>query len=148
MIHVDETEQFQVNANCYEIDKMKNISWFSLPPTTSWYYRNKNINYIATPPFLSSCIEGPRLKNIDIIYPTNRSKIKIPKELSGDLGRLIIQAAHRLKNVRIFWHLDEDYLGETTSFHQMSIQPSVGKHHLVLLDVKGNEESIWFEIRE
>jgi penicillin-binding protein 1C len=148
MIHLDETEQFQVNADCYDIGRIKNRSWFTLPPTTSWYYQKKNSHYKILPPFHESCSKESKLKSIDIIYPINRSKIKIPKELSGDLGRLIIQAAHRSQNTTIFWHLNEKYLGETNSYHQMSIQPTEGKHHLVLLDENGNEESIWFEVRD
>ena len=47
---------------------------------------------------------------------------------------------------KIYWHLDDAYLGETTRIHQMELIPEEGKHVLTLMDELGNEKSRTFEV--
>ena len=65
------------------------------------------------------------------------SRIFIPREIDGTKGKTIIEAAHRNPLVKVFWHLDEKYIGETTEIHQMALNPAPGKHVLRLVDEQG-----------
>ena len=47
------------------------------------------------------------------------------------------EAAHRDPAARVFWHLDDEYLGETRDIHQMALAPRPGPHVLVLVDERG-----------
>jgi penicillin-binding protein 1C len=51
---------------------------------------------------------------------------------------VIFNAAHRQSGVKIFWHLDDQYVGETKDFHQIALNPPPGNHQLTLVDGNGN----------
>ncbi|MCK5469182.1 MAG: hypothetical protein KAI99_11745, partial [Cyclobacteriaceae bacterium] len=54
-------------------------------------------------------------------------------------------AAHRNPETKVFWFLDDQYVGETRQIHQMGLFPSTGRHQLSLVDDKGRELSVVFE---
>ena len=49
---------------------------------------------------------------------------------------------------KIFWHLDDEYIGTTINFHQMAFSPAPGKHLLTIVDENGESISREFEILE
>jgi len=49
-----------------------------------------------------------------------------------------LTATHKDSNAKIYWHIDETYVGTTVNFHQLAISPSAGKHTLTVVDNKGN----------
>lgn len=57
---------------------------------------------------------------------------------SAKQGKLVVKVAHRNPSAVIYWHLNENYLGESMGTHSKSIQPPVGKHTLSLVDDEGN----------
>eukprot|EP01037_Dinobryon_pediforme_P000908 gene907-915_t len=83
---------------------------------------------------------------MEVIYPKDGARIYIPLEMDGTRGKMIINAAHRQAGVKIFWHLDDQYVGETKDFHQLAVNPSPGKHLLTLVDGNGNTLHIGFEV--
>ncbi|MBL7932055.1 MAG: hypothetical protein JNL60_09135, partial [Bacteroidia bacterium] len=40
-------------------------------------------------------------------------------------------------NATLFWHLDGEYIGTTTDFHQLSLLPKGGEHLLEITDNSG-----------
>ena len=76
-------------------------------------------------------------KSMDIIYPKEMSKIYVPIDLDGKLGKTVFKVAHRSANATIYWHLDDEYLGATIGIHQMSLSPEPGTHVLTLVDQTG-----------
>jgi penicillin-binding protein 1C len=69
----------------------------------------------------------------------------VPIEIDGKVGKTVFEATHRNVNTRIFWHLDDTFIGETKEIHQMALNPSVGKHKLMLVDENGISVSLKFE---
>ena len=62
-----------------------------------------------------------------MIYPRENNQIFVPVQLDGSPGQVILEAAHSSPAAVIFWHLDEQYLGQTSGPHQMPVNPSAGK---------------------
>ena len=81
-----------------------------------------------------------------MIYPSNSSKIFIPRELNGKMGETIFEAAHSNIQQIIYWHLDGQYLGSTIRNHQMAIIADQGTHQLELVDGQGLELKTTFEV--
>ncbi|MBU1082363.1 MAG: hypothetical protein KKB59_17895, partial [Spirochaetes bacterium] len=54
--------------------------------------------------------------------------------------------AHRDPRARLFWHLDGDYLAETTGDHRVQARPAPGVHELVVVDQDGSGASRRFEV--
>ncbi|HBF88762.1 MAG TPA: penicillin-binding protein 1C [Bacteroidales bacterium] len=151
LIHLDIAEQFQVHDKCENTFNMKHVSWFVLPPAMEWYFKSKNPFYKQLPPFREDClnaIENMGNNIMEVIYPKNFAKIYIPIELDGKKGRFVIELAHRLPHTKIFWHLDNEFIGFTIDFHQMPIITSEGYHAIKIVDEFGNELTQQFEIIE
>jgi len=136
LVHLDASETYQVSNQCYSISQMKHKSWFVLPPTMEYYYKTKNAEYRVLPPFMAGC-QNENTAVMEMIYPKPNASIYIPLEIDGNRGKVIFNAAHRDNNAIIHWHIDEDYVGTTRSYHQIALSPKPGKHILTLTDQNG-----------
>ncbi len=145
MIHLDASGMYRVNSNCEDVNKMQHVSWFVLPPAMEWYYKSKNPSYRELPPYRSDCETG-NISAMEIIYPKQFSKIYVPVELDGSMGKTIFEVAHRKANTTIYWHLDGKYIGSTQNVHQMGLAPDEGIHILTLVDADGESIVQQFEI--
>jgi penicillin-binding protein 1C len=146
LVHLSADAKWQVNGNCEPPDNILNKSWFVLPPSMEYYYKARNYQYHVLPPFRPDCTQAENGNAMEVIYPKNGAKIYVPLEADGTRGRMICNAAHRQPGMKIFWHLDDQYVGETKDFHQMALNPPPGKHILTLVDGNGNTISIGFEV--
>ncbi|HXC06088.1 MAG TPA: penicillin-binding transpeptidase domain-containing protein, partial [Bacteroidia bacterium] len=137
LIHLDESGKFRVNSDCEALNRIRNVPWFILPPAMEVYYKRKHASYQSIPPLKPGCKGSAGLHSLELVYPKSGSRIYVPVELNGQLGRTVFEAAHRKPGTTIYWHLDENYLGMTTGFHQMAVAPSEGHHTITLVDEQG-----------
>jgi penicillin-binding protein 1C len=72
--------------------------------------------------------------------------VYIPVDLDGKRSRVILKAIHRDANAKLYWHLDEQYLGETKVFHDQAVSLEPGRHKLMLLDQDGHQLVRWFKV--
>jgi len=147
IIHLDATGNYRVTENCVSPSNMKHVSWFVLPPTVEYYYKQRHVNYKVLPPFMPGCV-NENMRPLDIIYPDENARIYVPLEISGNRGKTIFTATHRNSKAKLFWHLDDTYIGTTTQFHQMAIDPSPGLHTLTIIDEDGETVTRHFEIMQ
>lgn len=146
LVHLSADGKWQVTANCELPANMLNKPWFVLPPSMEYYYKTKNYQYHVLPPFKPGCEQADYGNPMELIYPKDNAKVYVPLEADGKRGRIIFNAAHRQPGIKIFWHLDDQYAGETTVFHQVALNPSPGKHKLTLVDSEGNTLQVNFEV--
>lgn len=137
LIHLNPQGTFQVTDACISPTQMRHEKWFVLPATMEYYYKVKHADYRPLPPFMQGCNESGEGGIMEMIYPKNNALVYIPLELDGTRGKVILEATHRRANATVYWHLDEEYIGSTQTFHQMAINPPVGKHTLTLVDDNG-----------
>lgn len=136
-IHLSRDLKYRVHSECESVDNMQTSSWFVLPPVMEYYFKSKNLSYRALPPFRKDCINPSSLSTMDLIYPKVNARIFIPRQLDGQPGSALFEAAHRYHQATIYWHLDGEYLGSTKGVHRMAINPKSGKHMLTLVDEQG-----------
>ncbi len=86
--------------------------------------------------------ENPDLPEMEFIYPENGSRITLPRQLDGTAGEMVLNLAHHNRDATVYWHIDQDYMGETRFVHQMRIHPSSGDHIITVVDNFGNTLSI------
>lgn len=137
-IHLDTTGQYRVNSSCQSVDRMITQTWFVLPPVMEWYYKGLHLDYRPLPPFRADCT-GAGGVYMDFIYPKEDGKVYLTKNFEGKRQPVIIKAAHSQPNAKLFWYLDNKFLGETQQFHEMAIAANTGKYYLSVTDEKGNE---------
>ncbi len=137
-IHLDKTEQFQVNSSCESIDNIVAKNWFVLPPVMAWYYKSQHIEYLPLPPFKESC-EGTQTPTMDFIYPKANSKIYLTKDFNSNVQPVILKVAYSERDKELFWYVDDVYKATTKTFHELPITPTTGIHFITVVDASGNE---------
>jgi penicillin-binding protein 1C len=144
-INLDRTGTFRVNESCESPSDMQHQSYFILPPTIEYYYRQKHPEYKPLPDYKQGCALDAA-KVLDIVYPDEGAKIYVPKEVSGEKGRTVFTATHSNSQAKLFWHLDNDFISTTQHFHQVGLNPPAGKHVLTVMDEQGNTVTRNFEV--
>jgi penicillin-binding protein 1C len=145
LVFLDVTEHFRVNSSCENIENMVIKSWVFLPLVMESYYKNSYINYYSLPPFLADCAPTQQ-KNMDFIYPKSNSKIYLTKNFTGKMQSVILKVAHSNARAKLFWYVDNQFVGQTETFHEMAILAKTGKHYITVTDDLGNEISRNIEI--
>src|SRR5262249_6352475 len=112
-----------------------------------FYFRRAHAGYRELPAWRPDCNgardgRGP----MEFLYPNADGKIYIPVELDGHKGRTIFEAVHRVRNARLYWHLDRSYIGHTETFHQIALDLPPGPHVVTVVDDAGNRLSRSFEV--
>lgn len=138
IVHLTNDMKYRLNSECATTSEMLHIPWFVLPPVQEWYYQSKNPDYKTLPPLHPDCNSNENIAEMDLIYPKDNSRIYIPYELDGNQGQVVFEAAHRIPDASIYWHIDQEYIGTTKYLHQIGICPVQGNHILTLVDESGN----------
>ncbi|MEZ5106933.1 MAG: penicillin-binding protein 1C [Draconibacterium sp.] len=135
-IHLNESGTQRVTANCYPVSKMQHKNWFVLPPAMEYYYKPRNPMYATLPPLKSGCAD--EVENMEFVYPREWNNVFIPTDLDGTPGQLIFELVHRQRNAKVYWQLDEKFLGTTSGIHQFAVRPESGWHVINVTDQLGN----------
>lgn len=146
IVHLTKDGKHRVDSDCESVYNMKNAAWFILPPQIEKYYKFNHPNYRILPDFKPECLAKISDRAIAVLYPKQNSKIYVPVEIDEKIGRTVFEAAHRNINTMIYWHLDDDYIGDTREIHQLALNPSVGKHKLMIIDENGIAVTVKFEV--
>ena len=143
-IHVVEVdgELKRVHSQCESVSNMQHLSWFVLPPDQAFYYQQTHANYKPLPEWREDCkTQQSRIaanNPIRLIYPRNNTQIYIPTDLTGERSNVVFKAIHSDKEKRLYWHIDNQFLGTTQLFHQKAVYLKAGEHTVVLVDEAGN----------
>lgn len=153
LVHLDPKETYQVSAGCQPANTIKHKSWMVLPALEEFYYRKKHPEYRSLPPFRPDCQQAAAQTAagnapMQMIYPLGNAKIFVPRDLDGQMSRTVFKLAHRKADAVVYWHLDNEYLGSTQTFHHFELYPSAGTHLLTLVDEDGNRLEKRFVIVE
>lgn len=137
-IFLTKSETYRVNSDCYELDQMKAKTFFALPPSMEFYYASKHPEYQEIPPFHPQCGFGGEMP-MTFIYPKNNEGVILPKNFDETVNDVIFKIAHRNPASKVFWYLNDTYVGTTEDFHELAITPKVGEYVLTVVDAAGNE---------
>ena len=147
-VHLDAEERMQVNSSCYPVEKMVEKVWFVLPPAMEWYYIKNHLDYRPLPPkhpdFDAASENG---SPIEIIYPQHGITVVTTVGLDGREQGMVVRAAHRDPSAVLYWHLDDQFLGQTRGEHDLMIHPEPGKHVLVAVDANGASRAVQFVVK-
>lgn len=149
LIHVDSVTHQRVHGFCESPSNMLTISQFVIPPVHAYYFSQFNIHWRSPPAWRKDCRDNlPEINNVvplALEYPGPGSQVKIPVELDGRLGRVVIKAHHNDGGATIYWHLNDRYLDSTQYIHEKAIVVNPGWNQITLVDNKGFKISRWFK---
>lgn len=138
LVHLDNTRKYRVNSSCENPSNMIHQAWFILPPAWEWYYKTKNPIYKPLPPFKPGCNGKNDIEVMQFVYPVKAKNIYIPRDINGEMQKVVFEIAHRFPEKKIYWHLDNTFLGETSNFHQIELYANEGEHLISAVDEDGN----------
>ena len=115
---------------------------FALPPAMEWYYKPHHPEYVGVQKKAASD------KVMEFIYPDWGTTLTIPRQLDGQVEGAVFRVAHRHPDTTLWWHLDNEYVGETRFQHEMRLNPSPGQHYLTVVDGDGNSATVAFTVRQ
>lgn len=138
IVHLNKSGTLQVTSECVSPNDIKNESWFVLPPAMEYFYKKKHTEYKTLPPVAKGCSTSKNIQVMEFIYPTPGIRIFIPRDHTGESTKVITEVVHRNPSKKIFWHLDEKYIGTTQYIHQLEMFAGSGNHVLTAVDEDGN----------
>lgn len=139
-IHLDQSEEFRVDAACYNVSQMRHESRFVLPPAMAWYYQKSHPEYQGLPQWHSNCQNARTAPNaLSFIYPDkNNLSIWLPLDDEVQRNPVVFRVTHTNPSEVLYWHLDNTFLGKTHTFHQFPVRGEPGWHTLSVVDQQGN----------
>lgn len=144
-VYVDERSGLQVGTACEQRTSSQRKVVVRLPSKASSWYLRDHPNTTVEPGYDPDCFtDNPTA--LSIIYPNSGDRIKMTTDLNERSQKVVVQAAHRSSGAKLFWYLDDTYLGETIEWHTMAIRPDKGDHRITIIDQNGNRFERAFEI--
>lgn len=114
--------------------------WFVLPPLMEKYYRVKHQDYRSLPQ------TAENQDAMHFVYPTEGAFLSPAKQLDGTIPGIRCEIVHSRSDATVYWHLDNEYLGETTDIHTLVVDMSPGFHRLTAVDDEGLKQDITIKI--
>ena len=142
LVHLEPGGRYRATTRTQPMGALHAARWFVLPPAMEWYYARSHVDYRPLPPFRPGSGEREEDRStpsLTLLFPEQGGRIYVPIDLDGRPGRTVFRAAHRNPRAVIFWHMDGQYLGETTELHDREARPGPGPHTLTLVDETGEE---------
>lgn len=146
LIHLDSEEKNRVDSDCYSPEDMKHKSCFLIPSGIEEYYKRNHPEYKSLPQFRKDCIAAASDPSFSVYYPRMNQKIYLPVDFNAQRRTVIFEAISRSRDGVLFWHLDEVYVGQSATIHQLELSPEPGKHKLKIVDENGYSEQVFFEV--
>lgn len=137
-VFLSTSEMERVNSSCYELAEMVQKNWFALPPIQEYYYAQLHPEYLPLPPFGASCLkEGEEV--MEFLFPKKNETILLAKDFDARVNEVVFQLAHRTPETKVYWYLNETFVGVTETFHELAFSPLPGDYLLTAVDQEGNE---------
>lgn len=138
--------EYRIDGICTNEVDYKNASFLILPPTVAQYYKRSHPEWQTPPPLHPACDVDEAHRVMEIIYPLKDDIIYLPKDFDQSEQSVVARVAHSRYDSKLFWYLDEQYLGESQDFHSFAFKPEEGHHKITIIDDHGNEAYRHIEI--
>lgn len=138
-VFLDESRQYRVKPDCYDVDQKNYEVFYVLPPVMEWFYKKHSPMFRPLPAFYPGCGAAHPDDVMAFVYPKDDARITIPIGIRGDRQQVVFEIAHRNPQKTIFWTLNDKFLGQTRLNHQMPIDVERGTYTLRCVDEDGVE---------
>jgi penicillin-binding protein 1C len=137
--------RYQVCSACWETGKVKETVRLVFPADVVQYLRESGKPVADLPRHRPSCTAQNAEEVLQILYPPDNARLWIPRDLDGQLEKVTFRAAHREKGIRLYWYLDDVFIGTSRNRHTRSCLLTFGTHTLEIVDENGNRARVRFQ---
>lgn len=121
-------------------------TFFVLPAVEESFYRSTHAHYFVLPPLAANCWQEDYSKVLHFLYPYSKAKIFLPVESNGERRALLARVATQGEREKLFWYLNNQFLGVTSKAHEMACLPVPGQHRLTVIRESGHRISTDFAV--
>jgi penicillin-binding protein 1C len=147
-IFVTNDNKNQVCSLCWEKDNYRKKNILLYTPDIIDYLRKRGNIISEIPPHKTNCPSIQSKNFVQIIYPINNAKIFLPRDIGGVTQKLNMKVSHLNENNKVYWYLDDKFLGVTQANHSRAIELKKGSHNLSVVDENGNKDSCYFLVEK
>ncbi|MFA4921193.1 MAG: penicillin-binding protein 1C [Candidatus Neomarinimicrobiota bacterium] len=138
--------EYQVCSRCWEGEGHKNINVIEYPPGVAYYLQLRGNYPDRIPSHNPDCQYFAGNKSMEIIYPDQDAYIWIPRDYDGNYQKITFKAVHLHPDIKIYWYLDDLFLGVTEKHHTVACTAEKGWHELQIVDADGQRDQKKFYI--
>jgi penicillin-binding protein 1C len=121
-------------------------TFFVLPALEESFYKRFRGDYLPLPRVSETCLPSNDASALHFVYPFENASVFLPLESNGDRRPLLARAATRGDQERLYWYLDDQFLGITLDAHQIACLPPPGRHQLTVVQEGGQRISTDFQV--
>jgi penicillin-binding protein 1C len=144
-LFLSEDGRFQVCSACWEVGKVRETVRLVFPADVVQYLRESGKPVADLPGHKPTCTAQKAEDALEILYPTDDARLWIPRDLDGRLEKVTFRAAHREKEMLLYWYLDDVFVGTSRNRHAKSLLLTFGAHTLEIIDENGNRARVNFQ---
>ena len=142
---VDSAETKTVCSLCWSLGHHSK-SYLVYPPEVNYQLNLRGISYELPPDHNPACTGVHPAQNMAFIYPKDSSQIWLPRDFNGELQKVVFKVAHQKPSAKVYWYLDNEYLGATQNNHTQVLRLTEGWHRLTASDNFGEKCKTTFQI--
>ena len=98
------------------------------------------------PPHNPDCKWVVNDENMSISYPKMNTTVWIPRDFDGDLEKIVFSVYHKYPEKKVFWYINNQFLGETVNYHTFATTLAEGEHELFVIDETGAKQMVKFSV--
>ncbi len=134
-----------VCSHCWQNTAHETQVYLVYPPQVKKYLNKMGYPIRDIPPHLPQC---PSRSNnrLQIDYPQPGAMIFLPRDIDLRQQKLTPQISGCSDDTRLFWYLDDEYLGCSSGKENPPLLPTSGTHTLSIIDASGNSATTTFQI--
>jgi penicillin-binding protein 1C len=137
-IFIENSSGLRAESTCAQMEDLSAQNYFVLPPLMEHFYRLRHPEFKVLPTWKEGCSEAAEEAVMQFIYPQGNTAIQLPVDFSGKHVQLVCKLAHRRPEKKVFWYVDQKFLGYTRDIHEIGLNPDAGSHTLFVTDEDGN----------
>ncbi len=141
---VDKKTGKSVCSLCWQGVDTTHVKLFVVAPQVKELLEKAGQVIPEIPRHAENCPQARDENRIEIVYPVNDIKILIPRDLDGAYEQVVLSARHQRNEAQLFWFLDGNFMGETTTIHQFTVDLAPGIHVLTVQDDEGFIKKVQF----
>jgi penicillin-binding protein 1C len=136
-LHLNSTGNHQVCSQCWVNGSYQAVNRLVYPPEVRQVLA-KNGAILPQVPIHNPAHKGYHIGDVmSWVYPKNNSQIWIPRDKDGEYQKVTCKLAHIDNQIKLFWYLNQQYVGQTQYYHNMPLLFRNGPNELVVIDENG-----------
>jgi penicillin-binding protein 1C len=142
-VFVDKDEKYTVCSYCWS-EGYHEKHYLIYPASVNYQLKQRGLLADVVPSHNPLCPKLSGNNPLQFLYPLDSARIWIPRDFGGKRQKLIAKIAHNNPAKKVFWYLDDEYLGCTKNNNIMAIDINQGWHDLIVVDDDGYKDKVRF----